>query len=94
MSSPSQPPPGSRDSLIDRLKRIEGQVRGVQRMVEQGRSCAEILPQLSAVLAATKRVALLLAFCSIDERLEEAVEAGSDPREAVSDLLELLTRLP
>ena len=46
--------------LTDRLKRIEGQVRGVQRMVEEGRDCRAILNQLTAVRAAAYQVSVLL----------------------------------
>ncbi len=81
-------------ALVDRLRRIEGQVRGLQRMIEEGRECEDILPQLSAVISATKRVATLLALCSMTQRLRRAIEDGSDPHSAVADLLELLSRLP
>ena len=83
-----------RKGLVDRLKRIEGQVRGIQRMIHEGRDCNEILPQLSAVLSATKRVASLLAYCSLTERVHDAVANGRNPREAVRDLVDLLSRLP
>jgi CsoR family transcriptional regulator, copper-sensing transcriptional repressor len=46
--------------LTDRLKRIEGQVRGVQRMVDEGRDCRAILNQLTAVRSAAYQVSLLL----------------------------------
>ena len=83
-----------RKGLVDRLKRIEGQVRGIQRMIHEGRDCNEILPQLSAVLSATKRVASLLAYCSLTERVHDAVTSGKNPRDAVKDLVDLLSRLP
>ncbi len=51
----------SRADLIRRLKRIEGQVRGVQRMVQEDRACGDILAQLSAVNEAVRRVSSLLA---------------------------------
>ncbi|MGG3990210.1 metal-sensing transcriptional repressor, partial [Bacillus smithii] len=44
------------ESLIKRLKRIEGQVRGVQKMVEDNRYCIDILVQISAIQAALKKV--------------------------------------
>ncbi len=94
MSDPLSKSQTQRQALVDRLKRVEGQVRGLQRMIEEARPCEEILPQLSAVLSATKRVATLLAFCTMTERLVGALEAGDDPHTAVSDLVELLSRLP
>lgn len=94
MSDPLTKSQTQRRALVDRLKRVEGQVRGLQRMIEEGRPCEEILPQLSAVLSATKRVATLLAFCSMTERLAKALQSGDEPHTAVSDLVDLLSRLP
>ena len=48
----------TKDQLVDRLARIEGQVRGVQRMVEEDRYCIDVLTQISAVQAALDKVAL------------------------------------
>ena len=48
----------SKDQLLTRLRRIEGQVRGVERMVEQDRYCIDVLTQISAVQAALDKVAL------------------------------------
>ncbi|HEU5422293.1 MAG TPA: metal-sensitive transcriptional regulator [Nitrolancea sp.] len=45
------------DALLKRLRRIEGQVRGIQRMVEEGRYCIDIVTQLQAVQAAADKVA-------------------------------------
>ncbi len=50
----------ARDDLILRLRRIEGQAKGIQRMVEDGRSCAEILDQLASVRAATRSASIAL----------------------------------
>ena len=47
-----------KDQLLDRLARIEGQVRGVRRMVEDDRYCTDVLTQISAVQAALDKVAL------------------------------------
>ncbi|WP_054695549.1 metal-sensitive transcriptional regulator [Syntrophomonas palmitatica] len=46
--------------LLMRLRRIEGQVRGVQRMIEDGSDCGEILNQIAAVKAAVNRVGILI----------------------------------
>ena len=46
------------DKLVSRLKRIEGQVRGIQKMVEDERYCIDILVQISAVNAALKKVGM------------------------------------
>jgi DNA-binding FrmR family transcriptional regulator len=65
------------DDVIKRLRRLEGQVRGVQRMVEEGKDCREIVMQLSACKAALDRVGYRLVaggmrYCAtIPERSEE-----------------------
>ncbi len=60
---PAGPPPGrgysaSKDQLLVRLHRIEGQVRGIERMVEDDRYCIDVLTQISAAQAALEKVAL------------------------------------
>jgi DNA-binding FrmR family transcriptional regulator len=53
MTSSSQLPESQRDDLLARLKRIEGQARGIQKMLEEGRDCTDILNQVAAIKAAT-----------------------------------------
>ncbi|MBN1890980.1 MAG: metal-sensitive transcriptional regulator [Thermoflexales bacterium] len=72
--------------LLKRLNRLEGQVRGVNKMVEQGRSCHEIIQQLSAVRAAAHQASLLVARAYARECLAQAGE-NSRPAEAVVDEL-------
>ena len=50
----------SAETLINRLKRIEGQVRGIQKMIEDGRDCESIITQLGAVRSAVEGVGTLL----------------------------------
>lgn len=95
METASTPPlDPNRRAVLERLRRIEGQVRGLQRMVVEGRDCTEILPQMAAVLAATKRTASLLAYQAMGARLAAAIAEGRDPEAAISDLIDLLVRLP
>ena len=69
-----------REAIQKRLRRIEGQVRGLQRMVDEDRYCIDILEQVSAATRALQSVALaLLAHC-----VAEAVRAGGG--EAASKL--------
>jgi len=74
--------------LVNRLRRVEGQARGLQRMIEEGRSCDEIFTQLAATKAALDRVGVLLISLKMRDCLEE--EAGTDigSREAVERALE------
>jgi len=67
---------GSRDdvaSVLNRLRRIEGQVRGLQRMIDEGKECEQVLTQLSAVKAALDRVGIYL----ISHRMKECLENDS-----------------
>lgn len=79
------------DSIVRRLRRIEGQVRGIQRMVEEGRSCNEVLTQLLAVQAALDKVASKLVGEHVAECLERL-----QPREATENIgkaIELMSRM-
>jgi DNA-binding FrmR family transcriptional regulator len=75
--------------LINRLRRVEGQSRGLQRMIEEGRPCEEIFTQLAATKAALDRVGVLLISLKMRECL--AGEGGDAPAaspEAVEKALE------
>ena len=50
----------SKDVLLNRLKRVEGQVRGIERMIEEGRDCESIITQLGAVRSAIEGIGALL----------------------------------
>jgi CsoR family transcriptional regulator, copper-sensing transcriptional repressor len=67
-----------KDLLQKRLSRIEGQVRGLQRMVDEDRYCIEVLQQASAVKAAIDEVALKLVDGHVSHCMTEA--AGDDAR--------------
>jgi DNA-binding FrmR family transcriptional regulator len=65
----------SEDTLRDlqaRLRRVEGQARGVQRMLEEGRDCAEVLQQLAAIRTAVAKVAMALVAEQLADCLREA----------------------
>jgi len=79
------PPPGyseEKDQVRKRLRRIEGQVRGIQRMVEDDRYCIDILGQVSAATSALQSVALLLLEEHLAHCVSDAVRAGGDEAEA------------
>jgi DNA-binding FrmR family transcriptional regulator len=81
---------GEKETLRKRLARIEGQVRGVDRMVEEERYCIDVLTQIGAIQAALDKVALGL----IDDHTRHCVvEAEGDERaEKVDELLTALGR--
>ena len=65
-----------RSELLNRLRRIEGQVRGIERLVEDEAYCLDILQQVEAMTAAADSVALLLLEDHIDGCLAHAIESG------------------
>jgi len=87
---------GSKDEFLKRLRRIEGQARGLQRMVEEEQYCIDILTQVSAMTKALQSVALGLldehmAHCVVDAAREGDAEAAVKIREA-SDAIARLVR--
>jgi DNA-binding FrmR family transcriptional regulator len=83
----------SKDQLQKRLRRVEGQVRGLERMVEDDRWCPDILQQIAAVRAALDKVALGLA----EGHVEHCMAAGSDDpkrrEDMTAELMQALGRL-
>ena len=63
---------GDKDALLKRLRRVEGQVRGLHRMVEEERYCIEVVTQVGAVRSALEEVALQL----LDDHARHCVAAG------------------
>ena len=81
------------NEVLMRLKRIEGQVRGLQRMVENGSSCGDVLTQVAAVTAATKRVGMAVVRASMEECLEKSQhEPGMKKTEALRELQKAISR--
>ena len=80
-----------RKDLMNRLKRIEGQVRGLQRMLEEDSCCPDILTQAAAVNSAVNSFCRVLIAGHIRTCVTEDVRAGRD--EAVEELLSVLQKL-
>jgi DNA-binding FrmR family transcriptional regulator len=78
-----------KDALVKRLHRIEGQVRGIERMIEEDRYCVDVLTQIGAVTTALES----LAFRILDDHVEHCVTgalASGDPDAAAEKSRELL----
>ncbi len=82
-------------STIKRLRRIEGQVRGVIRMLEEGRYCIDVLHQMQAVKAALGRAESEILKDHASTCVESAIASGNEKtqREKVSELIDLFDRL-
>ena len=83
----------TKDQLHKRLRRIEGQVRGIQKMVDEDRYCIDILQQMSAVQAAMDKVALGL----LDDHVKHCMAEGADDekrrRERTEEMMGAVGRL-
>jgi len=80
--------------LISRLHRIEGQVRGISKMVEEGRYCIDVLTQLQAVRAALSRVETTMLQEHLGHCIEGAITGGNvnEQRAKAAELIQLLER--
>ena len=81
----------TKDQLLKRLRRIEGQVGGIERMIEDDRYCIDVMTQISAVQAALDKVALGL----LDDHARHCVVAGPDTKkeERTEELMAAVGRL-
>lgn len=84
----------TKKSCLDRLRRVEGQVRGIAKMVEEDRYCIDVVTQIQAVRAAITRVETELLKDHMAHCVEQAIRSG-DPREQrrkFGELLEVIGR--
>ena len=82
----------TKDQLIKRLARVEGQVRGVERMVEEERYCIDVLTQISAIQAALDKVAIGLLAQHADHCIVHG-HGGKTPEENSEELMAAVARL-
>ena len=83
----------TKDQLLDRLARIEGQVRGVARMVDEDRYCIDVVTQINAARAALDKVALGLLDGHVRHCLVEGQGGPSDPDEQAQELMGAVGRM-
>ena len=83
----------SKQQLLGRLARVEGQVRGVTRMVDEDRYCIDVLTQISAIQAALDKIALGLLDSHARVCMQSDGGAPSDPGEQVTELMGAVGRL-
>ena len=84
----------NKDNYLKRLRRIEGQVRGLQRMVDEDQYCIDILTQVSAATKALQAVAVGLLEDHLGHCVAEAIAAGDDSASAkIAEASEAVARL-
>ena len=84
----------NKPKLLNRLNRIEGQVRGISRMVEDDRYCIDVLTQIQAVRAALAKVESEMLKAHLDHCIEGAIVSGdtNEQRKKATELMALLER--
>ncbi|MEW6635204.1 MAG: metal-sensitive transcriptional regulator [Actinomycetota bacterium] len=82
----------NKQNLKDRLDRVEGQARGIKRMVEREDYCIDILTQITSLIAASEKVATILIKDHLDHCVREAVEKGADPSEKTEEVKAAIER--
>ncbi|ASS73775.1 cytoplasmic protein [Tumebacillus algifaecis] len=80
------------DGMKNRLKRIEGQIRGVLSMMEQDKDCREVVTQLSAVRSAVDRTIGLIVAGNLENCVREELEKGNKPDQVIKEAVELLVK--
>jgi DNA-binding FrmR family transcriptional regulator len=97
MEQHEQAKPGysdSKDDVLKRLRRIEGQIRGLQRMVESDRYCIDVLTQVSATTKALQSVAIELLDDHLGHCVHEAIAAGGgEARDKIAEASQAIARL-
>ncbi|MDH5339192.1 MAG: metal-sensing transcriptional repressor [Rubrivivax sp.] len=87
----------NRTDLLNRLKRAEGQLRGIQRMIEEGKPCLDIASQMAAVRKALDSTYVRMTVCfmeqELDARLGESVAEGAHLGEMLSEMQVLLAKV-
>jgi len=80
--------------VLKRLQRIEGQVRGIARMVEENRYCIDVVTQISAARAAMRRVEEEVLRDHVAHCVEHAITSGDkkDQRQKIAELMDVLKR--
>jgi CsoR family transcriptional regulator, copper-sensing transcriptional repressor len=84
---------GEKDRVLARLKRIEGQARGLQRMVDDEQYCIDILTQVSAMTSALRSVALTLLDDHLAHCVREAAASGEDVEARLAEASAAVARL-
>ena len=83
-----------KQKLQNRLRRIEGQVRGLQRMVDEEAYCVDVLTQVASVVSALEKVGMLLLKDHVEHCVRESIKSGDDQKadEKVEELTAAVER--
>jgi DNA-binding FrmR family transcriptional regulator len=78
----------SRNDLLNRLKRAEGQLRGIQRMIEEGESCLDVASQMAAVRKALDSAYVRMTVCFMQQELQTRLGVEDGQLDALTPMLD------
>ena len=81
-----------KEKIQNRLRRIEGQVRGVQRMVDEEAYCVDVLTQISSIVSAMEKVGAILLKDHVEHCVKESIEKGEGADEKIEELTAAVER--
>jgi CsoR family transcriptional regulator, copper-sensing transcriptional repressor len=81
-----------KEKIKNRLRRIEGQVRGLQRMVDEEAYCVDVLTQIGSVVSALEKVGTILLKDHVEHCVRESIEKGENPDEKIEELTDAVER--
>ncbi|MFZ5647574.1 MAG: metal-sensitive transcriptional regulator [Bacillota bacterium] len=73
--------------LLNRLKKIEGQVRGVHKMIQECRNCGDIVIQLAAIKSAVNRVGITVLACHLADKIDKDLREDKDMKESLEEFM-------
>ncbi|GKS10956.1 metal-sensitive transcriptional regulator [Paenibacillus chitinolyticus] len=80
------------ESIVRRLKRVEGQVRGILKMMEEEKDCKDVVAQLSAVRSAADKAMAYIVATNLEHCIRQEEEKGKDTGKLVQEAVELLIK--
>ncbi|MBO8170839.1 MAG: metal-sensitive transcriptional regulator [Bacillaceae bacterium] len=80
------------DEIKNRLKRIEGQTRGVLRMMDDNKNCKDVVSQLSAIRNAVDRTIAYIVASNMEQCIIQEMESGGDTDKVVKEAINLLVK--
>jgi CsoR family transcriptional regulator, copper-sensing transcriptional repressor len=81
-----------KEKIRNRLRRIEGQVRGLQRMVDEEAYCVDVLTQIGSVVSALEKVGAILLKDHVEHCVRESIEKGEGADEKIEELTDAVER--
>lgn len=81
-----------KEKILLRLRKMEGQLKGIQKMVEEDKYCVDVLNQLSSIIAAARKVATIIMKDHIKGCVRDALTRNENSEEYVNELVEVVER--